>query len=185
MSDTDRDQIALLSERYGEPIYRKGHLSAGDFGPVNGKRKAEVALVVMRENGKILLQTKDFYPEGVYRIPTGGIEENEDIPSALQRETTEETNLKVGIRRFLALIDYSFADSGKTFRTYVFLLEEQGHSTLKANDHKEQISGWREINPSKLDSVAESLSNIKEDKYRNWGLFRAIAHRASADAPKQ
>ncbi len=49
-------------------------------------RVAEVVLLVRRPNGNYLLHTKPFYPEGAYRLMTGGIHAGEDLIEAALRE---------------------------------------------------------------------------------------------------
>jgi len=46
----------------------------------------EVCLVVCRPNGKLLTFTKTFYPPGVYRLLTGGVEPGESVLDVLRRE---------------------------------------------------------------------------------------------------
>jgi 8-oxo-dGTP pyrophosphatase MutT (NUDIX family) len=151
-------------------------------------RVGEVAMVIRRPSGKILLSTKEFYPPGAYRIPTGGISHGESILDALLRETREETGLAVEVLRFLAAIDYlPPAGEDVAFRTFAFLLDERG-GNLGPLDPSERISSYREIAPDDLPKVAERLeassgaaSEIGGD-WADWGRFRAVVHHAVADA---
>jgi len=148
-------------------------------------------MVVRRPNGKVLVAIKTFYPRGAYRLPTGGIHHGESIHDALLRETHEETGLETVVRRFLATISYrgrSTPNAAPLFHTFAFLLDELG-GTLGALDADEEIEDWREIAPDELSAQATVLEGLTTEGKRGiggswaeWGRFRAIAHRAVADA---
>ena len=110
MDAIDREaEIAQLSAQYGAPLRQCCALDmsrANDAWWSTGKarrRDGEVALFIRRRNGNLILHTKDFYPDGVLRVPTGGIKPGEAVIAAVQRETLEETGLEVAVERFLAL----------------------------------------------------------------------------------
>lgn len=170
-----KDEITRLSARYGKPLFVTESLPTGAFDPLKSPRTGEVALVVLRKGGKVLLNTKDFYPDGAFRIPTGGIKPGESVEAALLRETREETNLDVEVARFLAVITYHTPERRKAFTTYAFLLRELG-GELKTNDPDERISGWREVDASELKGVAERLAGLAGE-WRGWGVFRSVLHR--------
>ncbi|MCS7179708.1 MAG: NUDIX domain-containing protein, partial [Anaerolineae bacterium] len=52
----------------------------------NGDREGEVVLLLRRADGSLLLHTKTFYPDGVYRLPSGGIRRGEKVLAAAARE---------------------------------------------------------------------------------------------------
>ena len=148
-------------------------------------------MAVRRPNGKLLVAIKTFYPRGAYRLPTGGIHHGERVLDALIRETHEETGLDTVVRGFLATISYrgrSTPEAGPLFHTFGFLLDELG-GKLGALDSDEQIEDWREMAPAELRSQAAVLEDLTTEgkkgiggSWREWGRFRAIAHRAVADA---
>lgn len=148
-------------------------------------------MAVRRPNGKLLVAIKTFYPRGAYRLPTGGIHHGERILDALIRETHEETGLDTVVRRFLATISYrgrSTPEASPLFHTFAFLLDELG-GTLSPLDTSERIEGWREMSPAELRDQAAVLDRIATEgtasiggSWADWGRFRAVAHRAVADA---
>jgi len=156
-------------------------------------------MAVRRPNGKLLVAIKTFYPRGAYRLPTGGIHHGERVLDALLRETKEETGLDTAVRRFLAHIDYVVEATGGgsaggraprmvVFHTFAFLLDELS-GTLGALDTDEEIEDWREMAPAELRTQAAVLEGLATEGTRSiggswadWGHFRAIAHRAVADA---
>ena len=142
-------------------------------------------MVVRRRNGKLLLATKDFYPDGVYRLLTGGVHRGESIFAALLRETQEETSLTVEPRRFLAVARYQEPDASEPneYATFAFLLDEVG-GELGVSDPHERLSGFREVYPSELPAIADQLDNLPRNldddlkvEHYAWGRFRALAHR--------
>lgn len=185
-----RQELTALAERYGTPRLVNAHITDAFFDPIKRPdRFGEVCMVVRRQNGKIVLTTKDFYPKQAFRLPTGGISHGESVFDALLRETKEETGLDVVVERFLAWIDYHGAAPEKPmFHTFAFLVDEIG-GTLESNDPHERILAFREIDPSELSTVAEQLEGIASElseeivgDWRDWGRFRAVVHRAVAAA---
>lgn len=170
------------------------HIDDAFFDPIRRPdRFGEVCMVIRRPSGKLILSTKDFYPRGAYRLPTGGIAHGEAILDALLRETHEETGLEVEVRRLLAWIEYEGAGVGPaedrlSFHTFAFLLEETG-GTLGSLDPDERILDFREIDPAELPAVATRLEGIASaispeivGDWAAWGRFRAVVHRAVNDA---
>jgi 8-oxo-dGTP pyrophosphatase MutT (NUDIX family) len=192
LSADARREIRDLALRYGEPRHIDATIHDGFDDPIRRKdRFGEVLMAVRRPNGNLLVAIKTFYPRGAYRLPTGGIHHGELIHDALLRETKEETGLDTSVRRFLATIAYrgrSATTAAPLFHTFAFLLDELG-GTLGALDADEQIEAWREIAPTELRAQATLLESLATEGTRSiggswsdWGRFRAIAHRAVADA---
>jgi 8-oxo-dGTP pyrophosphatase MutT (NUDIX family) len=196
-----RDELAALAARYGAPIVgvTRDRAAAGYLATINTRRRpGEVCMVVRRRSGKLLLATKAIYPAGVYRLLTGGIHRRETVWQALLRETDEETALSVEVRRFLAVARYQPPDAPEPdeYATFAFLLDEVA-GELRVNDPDEGLTGFREIAPAELPSVADQLASQQdvpsaalESSYHAWGHFRAVIHRLvwqalSAEPPEQ
>lgn len=187
-----RRELAELAKRYGEPRRVDASIDDGFDDPIRRRdRYGEVLMAVRRPSGKLLVAIKTFYPRGAYRLPTGGIHHGERILDALLRETHEETGLDTIVRRFLATISYrgrSTPEAPPLFHTFAFLLDELG-GTLGALDTGERIEAWREMSPADLRDQAGVLEGIDTEgtagiggSWADWGRFRAVAHRAVADA---
>jgi ADP-ribose pyrophosphatase YjhB (NUDIX family) len=149
------------------------------FDEMARKRRAspgEVIMVIRRPGGKVLVNTKSFYPAGVYRLPSGQINRGEDPEATLMREAFEETGLRVRIERHLGVIRYTLrcAEETLNYISHVFLTEETAGEPAPM-DASEAISGFREIEPSELRSITEALRNLPES-WSDWGRFRALAH---------
>ena len=173
-------------ERYGSPLERSvvhrvsGHPSV--FAPSRErKRVAEVVVLLRLCNGLYVVHTKRFYPEGVYRLLSGGIKAREGLVAAVRRETLEETGLDVRVERFLGIIRHRFVwqDECLPFTTYVFGVSEAG-GTLRFNDPGEEITGFREVDLSQIAAIADQLESLPP-AWNEWGRFRAPAHRLIAE----
>lgn len=184
-------EIAALAARYGEPRRMAVTLGGQPFSPRTKRdRVGEVCMVVRRKNGRLLTATKQFYPPGAFRLLTGGIKRGEGIEAALMRETWEETGLETELRRFLAIIEYRLSGTSPAaapdFTTYALLLDEIS-GELAVQDPDEQLSEFREVAPEELLAMADFLATLADSysddldaRWADWGIFRAVVHRAVA-----
>ena len=124
--------------------------------------RGEVIMVIMRPNGRVLLHTKDFYPEGVYRLLSGRVLWRDHVARTLFREVKEETSLDVNVERFLGLIEYEFLWRDRTlpFVSYVFELRELG-GELYCIDKGEGITDYREAAITDLSQVGAQLEALR------------------------
>lgn len=173
-------EIEELVKRYGPSERRSFSLERGGergehWRRVLADRRGEVIFVVERPAG-VILHTKDTYPPGTYRLPSGGVGWGETVLSALHREVREEMGLEVEVERFLGLLEYEIRCEEETlpFVSYVFLVKG-GDGELVPQDEKEHITSFRQVPAAELAEVADSLRAIEED-WRDWGEFRALAH---------
>ncbi|MGH2504900.1 MAG: NUDIX hydrolase, partial [Ktedonobacterales bacterium] len=172
-----RDELTALARRYGEPLIgvNRDPDAAAYLRTIKTRRRpGEVCMVVRRPSGALLVSRKTFYPPGSFRLPTGGVHRGEAILTALLRETEEETNLSVHVRRFLAVARYQPPDAPAPvdYATFAFLLDEVS-GTLQSNDPHEQLEAYREIAPAallaladQLDSLEDTPSDALEESYR-------------------
>lgn len=177
--------LAAVRERYGDPLVwqRTLNVSAETLAErrnLEDRRTAEVVLLVRRPNGRLLLHTKAFYPQGAYRLLSGGIQPGEGLVEAALREAHEETGLHVCIERFVGILRQRFVHDGEQtlFTSYLLLLAEEG-GLLGNTDADEDITSYREVTPEELPAVAEALEALPPD-WADWGRFRAMAHRLAA-----
>jgi ADP-ribose pyrophosphatase YjhB (NUDIX family) len=131
-------------------------------------------MVIQRSAGWVLLQTKDHYPPGVFRLPTGSIHVREPATEAMLRELHEEANLVPGSFHLLCRVEYEVEGGRNDFFTDTYLIERP-EGQLKPNDPVEAIGGWREAMVSELSTVAEDLRRL-EPPWQGWGLFRSVVH---------
>jgi 8-oxo-dGTP pyrophosphatase MutT (NUDIX family) len=145
-------------------------------------RRGEAVLAIRRPDGQMLLHTKRFYPQGIYRLPSGGVHPGEPVLSGVIRETKEETGLDVIVERFLGTIEYEFCHAGRQlpFVSYVFLVQANNDQP-EVQDPEEQITGFRYVAPPEIRAVAAQLRALPP-KWADWGSFRAPPHDLVADA---
>jgi ADP-ribose pyrophosphatase YjhB (NUDIX family) len=178
-------EVEALTSQFGEPLRQTCTMDVTrhtydrwarkvSAGPV--ACRGEVIMVILRPNGKVLLHTKDFYPQGVYRLLSGRVLWRDEVAHTLHREVAEETSLEVTIESFLGLIEYQFRwqDRALPFVSYVFELHEVG-GELHCLDKGEGIAGFREVSVDELSQVGTELEHL-EPQWQDWGNFRAIAH---------
>lgn len=196
MNDIDmfiNQQLATISRRFGTPHYHRVILPVASLFDPLGKadRYGEVCMVIRRPDGDLITARKRYYPPGIYRLLTGGIRHDEPILDALAREAHEETGLEVVTRRLLAVIDYRAREHRtqqvRRFFTFVFLLDEVG-GTLGCVDPEEELESFGLIGVDDLPELVRRLEGLPPDedasirgRWRDWGRFRAVAHRLVYD----
>jgi 8-oxo-dGTP pyrophosphatase MutT (NUDIX family) len=133
-------------------------------------------MIIPNEQKHLWLHTKAFYPPGVYRLMTGGLELNEKPDEAFLREVAEETGFKAKIDRCLAVITYNLlADEGVLpFASYIFMTTPTG-GLPRPTDPKEAITHFRAVPVESLLEVAYHLRTIP-GPFADWGIFRSVAH---------
>jgi len=191
MSESQRNRgpsgVKAAMARYGTPLTEHVEIPVSQetldyWRQLKDGRVAEVVLLVRRPDGRYLLHTKTFYPEGAYRLMTGGINAGEDLIQAALREAREETGLVVEMERFLGVLAQRFVhgDEGFDFTSYLIELAELD-GTLGVQDEHEQISGLRHVAPEDLSIIADELAAL-DGRWHDWGVIRAAAHRLAARA---
>ena len=179
-----KKMIRKLAKRYGPVLYHHVNVSASSQTMLNivrkmGKkhpRRGEVVMVMPNPAGQIWLHRKVFYPDGVYRLMTGGIHEDESAEQALKREALEETGFTVKIARSLAVVTYKFSTDRVSypFVSYVFLTTPiEGMPT--PTDPDEAIQDFQAVPIEALFDTARQLRQLKGD-FADWGNFRAATH---------
>jgi len=185
----DEAEISQLNSDYGPGERRRVSLnmSALSFDDwlrklvTSPNRRGEVVLAIRRPDGQTLLHTKRFYPQEIYRLPSGGVHPDEPVLSGVIRETKEETGLDIIVDRFLGTIEYEFCHAGRQlpFVSYVFLVGANDDRPA-VQDPEEQITGFRYVAPPEIRSVATQL-RVLPPEWADWGRFRATPHDLVAD----
>jgi 8-oxo-dGTP pyrophosphatase MutT (NUDIX family) len=172
--------------RFGEPALEQVHLPVSEdtiayWEHVRKRRAAEVIMLLERKSGLYLVHTKAFYPQGVYRLISGGIKAGEDLVAAVRRETDEETGLDISIQAFLAVFQFHFThnDVSVPFTSFLFHVRETG-GVLANQDPTEAITDFRDVTLDELEHIAERLEELAPD-WIDWGRFRAAPHRFVLD----
>ncbi len=84
-------------------------------------RNSDVTMFIFKED-KVIVIAKPFYPEGLYRAPSGGIKPGENLELTAKREAYEETGTEIDLERYILRIRVSFVcDREKTeWTSHVF-----------------------------------------------------------------
>lgn len=149
--------------------------------PSSEETRAEVVLVLPRPAGRVLMITKNFYPESIFRLPTGVMKIGETVAEAFIREVQEETGfLSRPILEIGTVVTQCCAASEFVEITSHIVLGSQVEGTPSPNDPAEGISDFQDLDASGLRAVAERLQSLS-DRWKDWGRFRARAHNIVAD----
>jgi 8-oxo-dGTP pyrophosphatase MutT (NUDIX family) len=144
-------------------------------------RRAEVVMAVPDEQGHLWLHTKSFYPQGVYRLMTGGLNPGEAPAQALRREVVEETGFKVKVQTCLAVITYTLLAQNVElpFVSYIFLTTPT-KGQPNPTDSAEAINHFQAVPVPALAETARQLRSLSGD-FADWGAFRAVAHEVACE----
>ncbi|BAM01605.1 MULTISPECIES: NUDIX hydrolase [Caldilinea] len=194
----DVEELEWLYERWGTfPVEQvtldvaEPFLSGEHQQLASNSRRAEICYIMHRGDPMqgVLLHSKVFYPEGMYRLPTGGVHSGERILETLVREIFEETGLRVGdgnsqahIERCLGVLAYELrhATLGTiSFATYHFLVRMPSHAEIMPQDPEESIRGWQWRPATELHLIADRLAMVHQvsQEWADWGRYRALSHR--------
>ncbi len=181
------EEVIALQAVYGTPVRRHYDIELDDYMLSTREnrshdRRAEVLFAITRPSGRVLLHTKPQYPQGIYRLFTGGIGLKEPVLTALEREVLEETGMHCEIQRFLGLCTYTFTknDFHMEFATYLFHLSALADERPQPQD-RDEIAQIGEIALDGLPLVAAHLRGLNE-KRKVWGDWRAIGHEVAFQA---
>jgi len=175
--------MAEAIRRYGTPIERMTMLPVDEdlfayWQHVVDNRAAEVVLAAQRPNGRFLIHTKGEYPDGVYRLMSGGVKRDEALLDAVHRELLEETGLEGRVVRFLGALTTHFRHDGQEIVFFSFLFHLRvPEGALCPQDDSEGIIAFREITLPEVSDLANELERLEGGFWRDWGRFRAVAHR--------
>jgi len=122
--------IADIEKQYGKPEKRSTRFEMTDEHFANLKssqkngRSHDVTLFI-RKDDKFVVIAKHFYPPGLYRPPSGGINPGEYFVDGAKREAREETGCDVELVRYLMRISVEFFCGAEAvdWTSHVFLAD--------------------------------------------------------------
>lgn len=157
----------------GSPFF--AHFGVRDMtGPT---QRREVIFIAPRPGG-VLLHSKRHYPTGTFRLMSGTIEPGESVAAAIAREPEEELGLTLAVRRYVAQIDLALIGGGwmHPWESHLFLLSYSDAPLGPSLD--DEIAATRVVPVDRLGAIADALDLLPNpDGWRDWGRYRAIAHR--------
>jgi len=75
-------------------------------------RNSDVTMFIFKDD-KVIVIAKPWYPEGLYRAPSGGIKPGEDLELTAKREAYEETGTEIALEKYILRIQVTFTCNGK------------------------------------------------------------------------
>lgn len=122
-----------------------------ECGFVHYANPVPAAGVILVENGKILMVRRRFEPRaGLWSLPAGFLESDEDIRECAVREMKEETNLDVRIERLFNV--YSAFDDPRTITLLVVFTASRIGGELRCGDDASEARFFD------LDSLPEEIA---------------------------
>lgn len=156
--------------------YAKVIISDKDFydyisSKIGVDRHYEVIFGIIND-GKIIVARQDNYPEGIFRIPSGGGNINEDVESALFREVEEELGYSIIDYWLIGIIEYEiiYMDKCFSFFSFCFIITKFEESTNTNID--DELSEIKQVDYEFLSQICHSLTSIKDGFWNNWGMLR-------------
>jgi 8-oxo-dGTP pyrophosphatase MutT (NUDIX family) len=151
-------------------------LPSREFYPLTrSDRTGEVLFALRRSDGRIWLQTKHSYPEGIFRIPGGGVNIGEDPHEAVFREIAEETGFHASRPILLDRFAYTGPDGSEIHWFSDLYLADIGDHEPVPEDTTEGISGWHAADPTTEITRHIRLLEGLQGPQHPWGIFRAAA----------
>ena len=129
-------------------------------GEQEGIIKNAVGAIILNEKNKVLMMSRktDDFMGGIDELPSGNMEQGENIYDALVREVKEETNLDVvNVKSYIGSFDY-ISGSGKKARQYNFVLDVKKAENIILTEHDEY--NWLTI-----EEIRKSSKITDEVKY--------------------
>ena len=131
-------------------------------------RKETVLILCQDEFGRFLLGAKPYlYPEGIARMLGGGVDENEDIKIAAQREIKEELNYSVKLDEIKPLCDVITRAESPTEKyemtSHVFYINVDSKKVSPGDDVKNILY----LNEKEYIEMANKLLTLSPDLIYN------------------
>lgn len=145
------ETLREIEARYGAPRRETAaaEFTSSSFGLVDRCRRKgrlhDVTLMIWEpERRAYALIRKPSYPPGVFRPPSGGVEDGEPFEEGARREAREETGLEVRLERYLLRVDARFTCSGDScpWTTHVFSAVAVGGVLDPLDRHEIEEACW-------------------------------------------
>lgn len=138
-------------------------------------RRGEVIFAIGRDN-KMLVHTKAYYPNSVFRLMTGGVHQNEKVIDSLHREVFEETGMKITSSDLVGILFYRFRHGSQSlpFLSYLFYLSTDPDSPI-VTDPGEDIAEFQWTDFDRWNEIMSALRRVPDD-WQDWAKMRLIGH---------
>jgi len=132
LNDINDNELAILKEKYGEPVVHEFTANFLDFECNLVKRTEakgrlhDITCFIQQEDGDfVVIQKPQYARTGIYRAPSGGANLGEPLEDAAIREMYEETGLTISLTCFVLdmHLEVVCKDRSIPWRSLVFLAE--------------------------------------------------------------
>jgi ADP-ribose pyrophosphatase YjhB (NUDIX family) len=123
---------------------------------VTGGRAHDITLFISKGDSYIFI-AKPFYPPGLFRAPSGGVQLGEDFEAGAKREAREETGVEIELEKYFLRIEVRFQapDDYFDWTTYIFTARYLS-GEIDPQD-KREISGARLVTLSEIPKFREIM----------------------------
>jgi NAD+ diphosphatase len=115
-------------------------------------------------NGRYIVARNSAWPEGIFSVITGYLEQKETPEDAVLREVSEELGLEGRIKRHIG--NYSFRKKNQVILCY----EVAAMGNIKTNH---ELVEYKELSPDELRAYDFSPLYITEQIQRDWAVLNA------------
>jgi len=108
--------------------------------------KVGVAVIIIK-NGKVLMhKRKNSHGDGTWSLPGGHLEFNESLEECAQRETFEETGMKIKNIRFADITNDIFEKEKKHYITIFMIADRESGEPIVKEPKKCECWEWHDWN---------------------------------------
>lgn len=113
-----KEQIQKIEQSFGKPkeLEMSFPMREGEFQNLlesqKDGRSSDITLLIFKDN-RVIVIAKPWYPNGLWRIPSGGWKPDESFIECAKRETYEETGAKIKLKKYILRINVTFTHNDK------------------------------------------------------------------------
>jgi ADP-ribose pyrophosphatase YjhB (NUDIX family) len=123
-------------------------------------RSHDITLYIRKDGGYIFI-AKPFYPPGLFRAPSGGVNPNEDYQAGARREALEETGADIKLVKYILRIRVRFENESDIIEwTSHIFLADYINGDIDPHD-KREIKEARLIYPHQIPGFMEKMKETK------------------------
>ena len=151
-------------------------------------RAHDITLYIRKDDGFIFI-AKPFYPQGLFRAPSGGVHPGESFIDGAKREALEETGVEIELERFILKIEVRFQSTADHVDWTSHIFEARYISGDIIPQDTFEISAARWVHPGEI-PIFRNLMLQSENAGLRYRAFltdesmRRLAPAGSAFRPK-
>lgn len=142
------------------------------------------ALIVLKDaEGKYVVGCKNVYPNGIYRLAGGGIEEGEDPTVAASRELEEELGISTKLEPLAVIrVHMNSPKQDVDMKLYLFSGTLQTGEMLHPSD---DLDGVKHLTREEMNALVDRFYDLQDTDDMQWSLYGAVygrVHEIALDA---